>query len=64
MSSSEHYYLVIEELNWGNAPGIFGEIFQLLDRSAIILAENSGESVYGINKEVPVHSAQLDIIEK
>lgn len=53
---NSNYYLIIEELNRGNAPAIFGDIFQLLDRAKKKdLKDHTelqlGDSVYTINNE-------------
>lgn len=64
----KEYILIIEEINRGNAPAIFGEVFQLLDRKVSCNRDKGelpiGTSEYGITHKHMAKEIYGDASEK
>ncbi len=62
------FYLIIEEINRGNAPAIFGDVFQLLDRDEkgssrySVSNENIAKFIFGIDTEKIFIPSNLTIL--
>jgi hypothetical protein len=61
--TNDMVYLIIEELNRGNASAIFGDLFQLLDRIDDQSKQNYSESEYPITN-VSIHKFIFDELGK
>lgn len=57
---NENYLLIIEEINRANISSVFGDVFQLLDRT------DTGESEYGIyfNKDIMNYLIKENVIQE